>query len=336
MARRRAASPTAASPSDQLVVFKGKDDYLRSLHTEKLVEEIRQERGEVETVRFDGATADPADVLDECRSFDLMMRPKVVVVDEAEKLVKESARPLFERYAENPPESAVLVLRSGNWRAGKLDKLIKSVGSIIDCKPLDPPQAINWAAARARKRHEAAIEPAAAALLVERLGTDLGRIDSEVAKLAAAATADPNADSITVDHVRQLVGATREEEAWAIQARLLAGPEEALAAVREALGSWRQPPVMVMFACVDLGRKVHGASRLLAQGVPPQGVAKQLKLWGDSRDAVLAAGRRVDPERAARSLRRLVGLDRDAKSGVIRPEVAPELAAMEFASLSVR
>jgi len=332
----RQAATSEASPDDRVVVFKGKDEYLRSLRTERLIERVREARGDAEAIRFDGASADPADVLDECRSLDLLLRPKVVVVDEAEKLVRESARPLFERYAENPPDSAVLVLRSGAWRPGKLDKLIAKVGSIIDCDHLTPSQAANWAAGRARKRHETTLEPAAAARLVERLGVDLGRLDSEVAKLAAAVAADPGATSITAEHVRELVGATREEEAWAIQARLLAGPEEALSAVREALEDWRQPPVMVMFACVDLARKVHGASRLLGQGVPPQGVAKQLKLWGDSRDGVLAVARRVDPDRAARALRRLIGLDRDSKSGAIRPEVAPELAALEFASLGGR
>jgi DNA polymerase III subunit delta len=332
---KRSSKARAAGPADRVVVFKGKDEYLRALHTEKLVEQIRDERGDAETIRFDGAAEEPASVLDECRSLDLMMRHKVVIVDDAEKLVRESARPLFERYAENPPESATLVLRSGAWRAGKLDKLVQKVGSIVSCDALRPDQAAAWAVQRAKKRHNAELDRDAAALLVDRLGTDLGRIDSETGKLAAAAEAD-GSSAITADHVRELVGRTREEEAWAVQSRLLAGPEEALAAVREALGPWRQPPVMVMFACVDLARKLHGASRLLAQGVPPQGVAKELKLWGASRDLVLSAARSVPPTAAARTLRTLIGLDRDAKSGVIGPELAPELAAIEFARLTAR
>lgn len=318
--------------SAKVVVFHGKDEYLRAIHTERLVGLLRAEHGEIDTVRFDGASDQPADILDECRSFDLMMRPKVVVVDDAEKVVKDTSRALFERYAEAPPESATLVLRSGAWRPGNLDKLIKKVGAVVKCDSLSPGEAAQWAVARAAKRHETTLDPRAATALIERLGCDLGRIDSELGKLAAAAAADGGA-SITAEHVGELVGRTREEEVWKIQSRLLAGPEEALGGVREALGAWRQPPVMVMYACVDLLRKVHGAARLTAQGTPPQQIGKSLKLWGDSQRAVMGAARTVKPDAAAAALRRVVGLDRDAKSGVIRPEVAPELAAMEFARL---
>ena len=313
----------------RVVVFHGKDEYLRAVHTDRLVGLLREAHGEIDTVRFDGATDAPADILDECRSFDLMMRPKAVIVDEAEKVVKESSRALFERYAESPPESATLILRSGAWRPGNLDKAIRKVGAVVKCDPLGPAEAAQWAAGRCRKRHGAELEPEATRVLVERLGTDLGRIDSELGKLSTATGGEP----ITADRVRELVGRTREEEVWAIQSRLFGGPEEALAAVREAIGPWRQPPVMVMYACVDLLRKVHGAARLSAQGVPPGQIGKSLKLWGASQRAVMGAAGRVDPERAAAALRRVIGLDQGAKSGAIRPEVAPELAAMEFARL---
>ena len=321
--------------SAKVVVFHGKDEFLRSIHTERLVALLRETHGEIDTIRFDGASDAPADILDECRSFDLMMRPKVVVVDDAEKVVKDSSRALFERYAESPPDSATLVLRSGAWRAGNLDKLIKKVGAIVKCDSLGPADAAQWARARATKRHDATLDPRAAAALIDRLGCDLGRIDSELGKLAAAAAAGGDA-TITPDLVGELVGRTREEEVWAIQARLLDGPEAALGAVREALGPWRQPPVMVMYACVDLLRKIHGAARLAAQGTPPQQIGKSLKLWGDSQRAVMGAARTVSPDAAAAALRRVIGLDRDAKSGTIRPEIAPELAAMEFARLLAR
>jgi len=335
-AARKTSSKKAGNPlpdaDAKVVVFHGKDEYLRSIHTDRLVGLLRDAHGEIDVIRFDGASDQPADILDECRSFDLMMRPKAVVVDEAEKVVKESARALFERYAESPPESATLILRSGAWRPGNLDKAIKKVGAVVKCDPLGPAEAAQWARARSSKRHEFPLDARAAAALVDRLGCDLGRIDSELGKLAAAAAAG-GAEAIGVELVDELVGRTREEEVWAIQSRLLGGPEEALSAVRDALGAWRQPPVMVMYACVDLLRKVHGAAKLASQGTPPQQISKSLRLWGDSQRAVMGAARSIKPDDAAAALRRVIGLDKDAKSGAIRPEIAPELAAMEFARL---
>ena len=168
-------------PESRIVVLTGKEHFLRSGYTDQLRDQLNESQGgEVEVVRFDGDSTPAADVLDECRSFGLMATHKLVVVDDADRLLNESSRPAFERYAEQPADTATLVLRAEKWNKGKLDKLIEKKGTIIKCDAVAPERAVAWCGGRAKKQHDAALQPRAAQLLVERVGPDLGRLASEI------------------------------------------------------------------------------------------------------------------------------------------------------------
>jgi len=334
MAKRPAASsapPGSLDASCKVALLHGKESFLRHIHTQNLREALAKVHGTVDTVLFDGLSSSAADVLDECRSFGLIASFKLVVLDNAEALIKEDNRPLFERYCESVAEQgevgATLLLRAETWRPGKLDKLIDAVGAVIKCEEPPPGEAVKWVIARAKKEHKAEIAPDAAQMLVERVGARLTRLDSELGKLSAASGGNP----ITTQLVAYFVGASREEEVWGIQATLLtAGPEEALQHLRYVLDVSRQPPTLVSYALVDLARKLHGASRAMKQGARPGELMRPLKLWGSSGDAILNAARKTDPDRALALLRTAVRGDHRSKSGFGEPERTLETVVLEF------
>ncbi|MBL8763512.1 MAG: DNA polymerase III subunit delta [Phycisphaerae bacterium] len=317
-------------PEARIVVLHGPDEFLRGEHTRVLRESLAHAKGEVETVRFDGAASKPSEVLDECRTFGLMQQHKLVVVDDADQMLKEGTRDAFERYAREPAPDATLLLRARKWNPGKLDGLIlDSGGAIVECKPPDLRAARVWMIARAKTAHGLAVEPAAADLLLQCVGPDLGRLDTELAKLAVA-----GAPSVAASAVRELVGMTREEDLWRMQVRLLTGsPTDALRFIREALEVSRHPPVLVSYACTDLARKLHGASRGLKARENPFALAGRLKLWGESKDAVLRLAARVQPLRAARLFAQALKVDHSIKTGAGDPGRSLETLALRFAAL---
>ncbi|MGP1345897.1 MAG: DNA polymerase III subunit delta [Phycisphaerales bacterium] len=77
-------------PETRLALFHGDEHYLATAYTEELRRALEGAFGEVEVVRFDGASASVAQVLDECRSFGLMTTHKMVVVDNAAAWLSES------------------------------------------------------------------------------------------------------------------------------------------------------------------------------------------------------------------------------------------------------
>lgn len=319
------------SPATRIAVLHGPDPFLREQHTNQLREALIEAHVAIDTLRFDGATATLAEVLDECRTFGLMSQHKLVIVDDADHFVNESTRPALTRYAQSPADNATLILRASKWNKGNLDKAIEKVGAIVKCDAPTRPQAVSWAINRCTRRHGATLARDAAARLVDRVGPDLARIDTEIAKLASRV-----GDGATIDVplVDELVEATSQEEVvWPLQDTLLRpDPAAALRQLRDMLEA-RLAPTLITFACLDLARKLHAATEARAAGHSPQQTAGALKLWGPSKDAILSAAGRLDRARAAQLLSEAVQADAAQKSGLGDPIRSIERLVLRFPSL---
>ncbi len=330
----RSDAPSSPSADMRVVVLHGKDAFLRLERGRQLESSLQERFGGVDRMDLDGTNAALADVLDNLRTPGLFAGHKLVVLENAEAFMgAEDRRRAMERYAENPCAEATLLMRcASGWRPGNFDKLVAKVGAVIKCDSPTPMEAVKWCAARSLRRHQAEMEPAAAELLVEKLGPDLGRLDAELGKLAAAA-ARPGAGTTKVTRaiVQEFTGLSREEQAWEIQGPVLEGKADAaLVKLDELLRVSRVPEVMIGWSLVDLARKVHDASCLLSQGESEGAVAKALKLWGPASSSVVRAGRRIKPADAARLFRMAVETDRATKNGT-----APE-PARAFEGLMVQ
>jgi DNA polymerase III delta subunit len=329
-----------ASADHRIVVLHGKESFLRSEHTRRVLDALRERFGAVDEFGFDGTSCSLADVLDELRSYGLMSQHKVVIVDQAEQFMQgDDRRRAMERYAESPMQDATLILRSGGWRPGTFDKLVAAVGVILKCEAPGAAEAVRWAVARSQKRHGVELSAAGAQALVDRVGPDLGRLDSELGKLAVGALAmgGPTGDAkvvITPELVKEFTGLSREEQAWEIQGALATGdPAQALAKVDELLRVSRAPEVMLAWSTIDVVRKVHDAAALAAQGQPDGAIAKSLKLWGDGAAVIVRLGRSVPLARAAALLQAAIAADRRMKSGLSpEPSRAVEALAVQIAT----
>lgn len=320
-------------PSRRIIVIYGENDFLRLEYTTLLREGLEKHHGGVDVFTFDGLTSSPAEVLDECRSFGLMSSHKLVIVESAADLVKEDARPLFERYCDAPNEGTTLVLRGPIWRGGKLDDLIIRHGVVQHCTELDPPRLAAWAVRRAAKRYNATVAPEAARMLVGLLDCHMTRIDTELAKLAAAGAGPDGHATITAALVAEFVGDSREEEIWKIQMEFLSpDPRHVLGNLRNLLETSREPTPKVQYALNDLGRKIHAITALMQQGGESRARAagSALKLWGGSGEPIFRIAKQSTPSAAAALFLACVRADAASKSGS-DPVQTLEALALRFA-----
>ena len=338
-----------------VVLTTGPERFIALDVTEKVRASATKKHGEVATFVFDGASCQAAEVLDELRTMGLMASAKIVIVENAEQMLKEkdeeegasaapavrgfarkSAREMMTEYAASPEQNSVLLLRAGGkWNKGKLDTaIVDGGGVIIDCQPPGPAEAERWCVTRAKK-HGAAIDPQGAKMLVENIGCELGRLDSELEKLAIAASARGTKE-ITAEIVSEMVGFSREEESiFALQRYLLQGEAEvALRQVRQMIDVSRQSPASLMVAMVDLARKLDGVCRGLAARESEGVIGARLKLWGSSVAVLMSAGRRLKPGQTAALLAAAVESDSRIKSGRGEPEHIVEALVLRFVGLA--
>ena len=89
--------------------------------------------------------------------------------------------------------------------------------------------------------------------------------------------------------------------------------------------------VPVSYACIDLARKLVGVSEGAASGENLNTVAKELKLWGPSRDAIMRLSRKISVARARELLDASVRADMDIKRSA-DPGRTLEVLALRFAA----
>ncbi len=314
----------------RLLILAGPESHRRAERLASLRRAVESRRGEVDVLHFDGSTASPADILDEARSLGLMQQYKIIVVDEADEFLKRGDnRRTMERYAENPEQGVTLVLRSAAWHPGKLDKLVEAAGRILRCDPPEPPEAVDFCIDRCRE-HGGVIEPAAAHLLVERIGTSLGRLDSELARLCLMVE---EGAPITPDLVREQIPLSREEKAWELQDALVTGDATAaMTKLVELMTVSRHDPVPLFWSIADLSRKIYAAGRMLREGQHERSVMGRLRLFGPGGAAALSAARRLPAPLAARLMAESLRAAHRTRQSLGTPERAVEVLALRFVS----
>lgn len=124
------------------------------------------------------------DIVSNAKRYPMMADRQVVIVKEAQELSRTIDK--LESYAENPQPTTVLVVcykyKTLDKRK-KVTKVLEKAGVVFESKKLYENQVGDWLK-RVLSGKGYQIEPKAAAMLVEFLGTDLSKIANELDKLA--------------------------------------------------------------------------------------------------------------------------------------------------------
>jgi DNA polymerase-3 subunit delta len=154
-----------------------------------------------------GRDQDAAQVDNLARRFPMGADYNLVIVKEAQMLQKIDN---LIYYVRNPLKSTILVLCYKNGNLDKRLKLFKEIekgGVLLATKKLYEDKVPRWISAYlARKNYQ--IEPAAAMILTEYMGTDLARVAGELDKLVL--TLPDGQSRITTSHIEENSGISKD------------------------------------------------------------------------------------------------------------------------------
>ena len=285
-------------------------------------------------------------LLDECRTFGMFSSRKLVVLEPADMLLKgrggnnpepqsepdedqaeelaasggSAARDLILRYAQAPSDNATLVLICDNWvKTTRLHKFLDKQGAVILCQPMKEDEVPRWLTQHARTEFAKTIDAQAAIRLAELVGTDLGRLESELAKLALFADKQT---AITTAMVDELVGFQHEQVVWSLIDALAAGnAKEALARHTELWQMDARIGFTLVGAIFFWMGQVLRAREMLDRRLSDNQIIKELKLWPAPRaSAVMASARRWGIAGSRRVSAALLAADMAAKTSLGDPQ----------------
>jgi len=162
------------------------------------------------------------DVLSQAKRFPMMAERQVVIVKEAQDMSREilsqpdKSKNKLEAYAENPQPTTVLVFCYKYKKLDKRKRVYKEIaksGLIFESKKLYENQVGDWIR-RVMSGKGYTVEPKAAHMLVEFLGTDLSKINNELEKLRLIL---PEGSTITPLAVEENIGISKDFNNFELQ-----------------------------------------------------------------------------------------------------------------------
>jgi len=210
----------------------------------------------------DGEKASWAEIHDELETLPFLSSRRLVVIDRADPFVMKE-RPRLEKYFAEPSKTGVLVLDVQSWPANtKLAKLLPDPAVIV-CKAPAAHKLPEWCASWCAAQHGKPLSAPAARLLVDLVGTDMGLLDQEMAKLAIYAGSNSRIDTADVD---QLVGRNRMEKIWKIFDLIGVGQTGEALTLLDRLLDQGEAPLGLLGAFSMQLRRLAQAARLHSQG----------------------------------------------------------------------
>jgi DNA polymerase-3 subunit delta len=219
---------------------------------------------EISFSTFEGEDAKLSDVLGELSTMALFGGGKrVALVAEADDFVSRF-RAELEQYVAKPKSSGVLLLEVKSFPGNtRLAKAVAESGLAIECTSPSANRLGKWLSGWARTVHGVQLPAAAAEVLAELAGPELGLIDQELAKLALTVGADKK---LTEEAVRQTVGGWRARTAWdMLDAALDGDVRQALTQLDRLLLSGENPIAILAQVSATL-RRMAAATRLVLAG----------------------------------------------------------------------
>ena len=165
-----------------------------------------EEKGFNQIIMY-GRDTNVDDIVGNAKRYPMMAERQVVIVKEAQDLARTIDK--LSDYAENPQPTTVLVLCYKHKTLDKRKKVYKTIkksGVILDSKKLYENQVSDWIV-RNLKSRSLGISPKASQMLVEFLGTDLGKIDNELQKLQLVCE---KGTDVTPELIEQNIGISKD------------------------------------------------------------------------------------------------------------------------------
>ncbi|NOZ55330.1 MAG: DNA polymerase III subunit delta [Calditrichaeota bacterium] len=194
-----------------IYVFAGSELYLIQQATDEVVSRLLPE--EARDLNLDRVSLRDWDVkriITAVLTYPMMAKRRVVVVEDAEELPPQSVE-IWSRYAKRPsPTGCIIFQARGVQLGGRGDRRFKPFVSspnalCYEFTPFYDNEAVRWVLERVKTKGKA-IQPEAAQLLVDEVGTDLSALANEIEKLLLGTSEDGQID---VELVRRIVVGAR-------------------------------------------------------------------------------------------------------------------------------
>jgi DNA polymerase-3 subunit delta len=242
--------------------------------------------------------------------------------------LREADEDILIRYLNNPSPTTVMIFIADDLdKRKKSSKVLLETCAVVEFSPLKDAEAKAWAKSRLKELKVSADDQVFSEL-IRLVGTDVQTLANELEKLASAAAAT---DRITLDHVDELIGRSRELSNFELADHLMAGNrKKALETLHRLLEDGAEPVMLVGLIAGNFHRLALG-KHLLARGGREE-VFRNISLPPFKRDSYISTLQRSTAAKIARGIQLTAAADLAIKTSQATPRLQLEMLVCELAT----
>lgn len=249
-------------------------------------------------------------------TISLITSQRYLLVDGIEGWGKADAKQAIEALGQIPPETTVALIAHGKAPAGLAKAVEKAGGEVLSfALPRERELPKQLVADASELGYE--LEPAAARLLVQRLGPRPMRLRTELERLALWAG---EGGTVGIEELEAMISDTSEEAIWSLADAVVAGDEAETMRIAERLVSQGEALPRIVYSLAPRLRQALKAATELEAGRPASEVAKGLSMHPFAAKMLVSKVKGRTPEDLDASIRALADLELWSRGGSDYPE----------------
>jgi len=257
----------------------------------------------------------------------MMSEMRVVRIRDFARL-READEDVLIRYLNNPSPTTVMIFIADDLdKRKKSSKVLLDTCTVVEFSPLKDAEAKAWAKSRLKELKVSADDQGFSEL-IRLVGTDVQTLANELEKLASTAAATGR---ITLDHIDELIGRSRELSNFELADHLMAGNrKKALETLHRLLEDGAEPVMLVGLIAGNYHRLALG-KHLLARGGREE-VFRNISLPPFKRDSYISTLQRSTAAKIARGIQLTAATDLAIKTSQATPRLQLEMLVCELAT----
>lgn len=321
------AADIKAGEFQHVYLLYGEEEYLKKQYKDKLWQALNPEDDTMNAARYTGKETDPAQVIDLAETMPFFADRRVIFLEET-GFFKNKCEKLPEYLAELPEYLYMVFVEKEVDKRSRMYKAVGKNGRAVEFKKQTDQTLMRWILGILRKEKKK-ITQQNMELFLERTGTDMSRISSELEKLICYCADD---EIISREAILAVTSELLENRIFEmIRAITEKNQKKALDMYYDLL-ALKEPPMRILFLIARQYNQLLQIRELSSQGLGQNEIASRAGIQSFVVRNSLPIAKKYSISYLRQAVEEMVRMETDVKSGKITDTLSVELLIVKYST----
>lgn len=308
----------------------GDEDYLRKQYKDKLLKALVTEGDTMNFNRYEGKDINIGEVIDQAETMPFFADKRVIYIEDS-GLLKSGGEQLADYLSQSAPDTVIILNESNVDKRSKLFKAVTGAGRAVEFVKQPEETLRKWILGKIKKEGKS-IDIRALDILLERTGTDMTTISTELEKLFSYTM---NKNSISTADVEDIVTVSTSSKVFDMISAMAEKKQSAALEMYHDLLAHKETPFGILALITRQFNMMLQISELLEGGSYGKRIADTLSIPSFAEQKYERQLKNFSKKTLRKALDACAAADENVKIKGMLPELSVELLIIEYSTVNI-